>query len=166
AAGARTAYIDIISDSPAPENTYTFDLRGYGGQPNINVVNYADDGDTAESAPFYEFGTIAIDSTTDAIVFNIENTGDTDLALTSITALGTNNGDFAVDTTGTSMTVAAGSSTYFTVAFTPGAAGARTAYIDIISDSPAPENTYTFDLRGYGGQPNINVVNYADDGDT
>lgn len=86
-----------------------------------------------------------------ARIITIRNAGATDLTLGPITKDGTDAGDFAVSTPATT-TVSAGASVDFTVIFTPGALGVRTAAIHIPSND-ADEASFDITLAGTGVTP-------------
>ena len=86
-----------------------------------------------------------------ARIITIRNGGATDLLLGPITKDGTDPGDFAVSTPATAV-LSAGTSVNFTVIFTPGALGVRTASIHIPSDD-ADEASFDIALTGTGVTP-------------
>lgn len=86
-----------------------------------------------------------------ARIVTIRNAGATELTLGPITKDGTNPGDFAVSTPATT-TLSAGASVDFTVIFTPGALGVRTAALHIPSND-ADEPSFDIALTGTGVTP-------------
>ena len=86
-----------------------------------------------------------------ARILTIRNAGATDLTLGPITKDGTDAGDFSVSTPATTV-LSAGSSVNFTVIFTPGALGVRTAAIHIPSND-ADEASFDIALTGTGVTP-------------
>ena len=82
------------------------------------------------SGPPVNFGSIAAGGSTSKI-FTITNSGEADLTLAPITSDGANTGDFMVGPPA-SNTLTPGSSTTFTITFTPAAIGLRTAAIHIV----------------------------------
>ena len=86
-----------------------------------------------------------------ARIITIRNGGATDLLLGSITRDGTDSGNFAVSTPATTV-LSAGSSVNFTVIFTPGALGVRSASIHIPSND-ADEPSFDIALTGTGVTP-------------
>ena len=105
-------------------------------------------------------------TTTPEKTFTIRNVGNLDLTGLSISKDGADSDDFTVSAP-VSTTVVGGGSTTFTVSFTPGALGARTAAIHIASNdvdenpfdinltgngvATLPEPAYTFGVMGGGG---------------
>ncbi len=120
-------------------------------QPEINVRgnsnDIADGSTTINTTIDTDFGTQA---SSNAIVYTIQNTGSGTLNITSIVSSGTNSGDFVVS--GAPSTVAATGSETFTVTFTPGDNGVRTATITINSDD-CDEAAYDFAVQGSGPAP-------------
>jgi uncharacterized delta-60 repeat protein len=83
--------------------------------------------------------------------FTVKNTGLAPLTLGTITFTGTNAGDFTVTTAPVSPVAATNGSTTFTVTFRPGAAGARSATLNLPSnDTTGGENPFVIALSGSG----------------
>ncbi|MCA0232113.1 MAG: BspA family leucine-rich repeat surface protein [Bacteroidetes bacterium] len=98
-----------------------------------------------------DFGNKALGTGAVSKTFIIENLGTGSLTLSGlpiINVTGTNAAEFQVTALPTT-TVAAGSSTTFTIGFTPGAVGLRTATVSIANDD-SDENPYTFNIQGTG----------------
>ncbi|MBS7787485.1 choice-of-anchor D domain-containing protein [Flavobacterium sp. CYK-55] len=153
AAGARTATISIANDD-ANENPYDFALTGTGTAQEINIqgnTNDIVDGDTTPTTTDWtDFSTVSTTRT-----FTIQNTGSITLNITGITFGGTNPGDFSIISS-PSATVAGRTSTTFTVKFTAGGVGVRSAIINI-ANNDASENPYNFTIQGTGSTINMNV---------
>ena len=128
---------------------YTF------SKPEINLkgnsTSIADGDATPDVADDTDFGSVAISGGNNPNTFTIENTGTLDLTLAagSITFTGDHASDFALSGITLPATVAANSSTTFTVTFTPGAPGLRTATVNIASND-SDESPYNFDVQGTG----------------
>lgn len=97
-----------------------------------------------------DFGSVLAGASTD-LAFTLLNTGAADLTGVSLTRSGTDAGRFAV-LTQPSATVTPGGSTTFTLRFTPGTPGPKTASLSIASNDP-DENPYTLTLTGTGLTP-------------
>lgn len=102
----------------------------------------------------YSFGDIARFTNSGSLTFTIKNTGlpVTELALTGtplISVTGTHASDFVVNTSGLSLPVFGADETDFTINFSPGAIGLRTATVSIANNDPA-RNPYTFTVSGTG----------------
>jgi hypothetical protein len=93
------------------------------------------------------FGSINLGSSSSAVTFTVKNTGTGSLTGLGLTKDGANAGDFTVSSVASS--VAAGGSTTFTVVFTPGGAGTRTAAIHLVSND-ANESPFDINLTGSG----------------
>ena len=81
------------------------------------------------------------------VTFTLRNTGPASLTGLSVSKTGANSGDFSVNATGMSATVASGGSTAFTVTFTPSVLGKRVATLRVNSNDP---NESPFDIKVYG----------------
>jgi uncharacterized delta-60 repeat protein len=101
------------------------------------------------------FGDVIV-GTTSEMVFTLKNTGNAALTGLSVTKDGADAALYSVSAIPTSL--AAQSSTTFTVTFAPTATGARTAAIHIASDDE-DENPFDLTLTGSGISPEI-VVEY------
>ena len=118
--------------------------------PNIVVTQTAALTDGVSSV---DFGTITLGSSSSAKTFTITNPGTADLTSLVVTKDGTNAADFTVSAlSGTSVPVGSGSVT-FTVSFTPGASGARSAAIHIASNVTGAKNPFDIALTGTGNAP-------------
>ena len=143
----RTATITIVNDDNN-ENPYDFTIQGFGIMPEIDIqgngVSIPDSVvPAATTANWTDFSTVAGTRT-----FTIFNNGNLTLTIGAITFTGTNASEFTV-TTPPSATVAAFSTTTFTVTFAPTALGTRTATIHIV-DNDSVKNPYDFNLQGTG----------------
>jgi len=149
----RTATINIANND-SNENPYTFALQGFGVIPEIdiqgNTISIVD-GDTSPSTTDWtDFG-----STNATRTFTIYNNGNIALTLGAITIGGTNASEFTI-LTAPAATVAAFSSTTFTIRFIPTAIGTRLATFAIVNNDSG-ENPYNFNLQGTGTPREIEV---------
>ena len=87
-----------------------------------------------------------------ARTFTIRNTGGSDLTGLGITISGPNSKDFRVTVAPTAPVAGSGGSTTFTVAFLPGAVGARSAMLHIASND-SDESPFDITLTGTGSAP-------------
>ncbi len=95
----------------------------------------------------YNFGQVNLGSSSSAVTFTIENLGTGSLTLSNPSMTSGHTSDFAISTSGISNTIAAAGSTTFTVTFTPGARGSRSAVLTI-TDNDSDEGTYTITVKG------------------
>ena len=95
-----------------------------------------------------DFGVVAVGSST-GLSFAIKNTGDADLTGLTITKDGTDDADFAVTAKPVAPVNGPNATTSFTVTFTPGAGGSRTAALHLASND-ADENPFDITLTGTG----------------
>ncbi len=164
AVGTRTASISIANND-LDENPYDFSIQGTGLAQEINVQGNATsivDGDITPSvADWTDFGTTTAVYGSTTRTFTIQNQGAVNLTVGAITFTGTNAADYTV-TTPPSATVAGYGSTTFVLTFVPGAAGVRTATMNI-ANNDTTENPYDFALQGTGTEPEISVLGNAVD---
>jgi len=149
--GLRTAAISIANND-ADENPYNITLNGTGTAAATAEMNVKQNTTNIADAGSFSFGNVNMLSSSGILTFTIENTGDANLTLSGtpkILISGTHAADFAVVQTSTLSTVTAGSSTTFTINFTPSAFGTRIANISI-ANNDADENPYNFDITGMG----------------
>ncbi len=142
----RTATVNI-SNSDCDEGLYDFAIQGTGLGPEI-VVEQPVGTDLVDGSASIDFGSVNTGSSSAAKTFTIKNTGTADLTGLAITKDGSHATDFTVGALG-ATTVAPGARTTFTVTFSPGAAGARSAAIHIASYD-ADENPFDITLTGTG----------------
>lgn len=103
--------------------------------------------DLADGSATADFGTALVGGFRD-LAFTVRNTGTADLSGLAVTFDGANAGDFTVSAAPTSPVVPGGSTT-FTVRFSPGAAGGRSASLHLASND-ADENPFDVNLSGIG----------------
>jgi hypothetical protein len=98
----------------------------------------------------HDFGSQFLSNNTD-VIFTIENSGGTNLTLTTPITIGGANGDqFSIQAQPTSPVAGSGSTT-FTVRFTPTSTGSKTATISIACND-SDENPYDLTITGTGGE--------------
>ncbi|MDY6968281.1 MAG: choice-of-anchor D domain-containing protein [Spirochaetota bacterium] len=157
--GVKTATVVIVNDD-GDEGNYTFTISGTG--TGVNEINIKQESDIADGGA-YDFGNVAVGSSSPAVVFTIENLGNADLTLSGtpkVAIAGADSADFSISQP--SSPIVAGDSTYFTIVYTPSSTGAPTADISIINDD-GDENPYNITLNGNGtGLPEMNVKQESD----
>ncbi|MCU0347034.1 MAG: choice-of-anchor D domain-containing protein, partial [Saprospiraceae bacterium] len=184
--GIYTSTIEIVSDDP-DEASYTFDVNGEVSSaegPEILLTGNSMEIFTGDPVPSTadgtDFGNVATGSFLEN-VFNISNIGNSmsppgpgnpaNLNVSSFSITGTNASDFTIINTTLPDIIEAGQSEDFTIKFTPGGTGMRTATISINNSDP-DEAPYEFAVKGTGtaaGLPDINVQGNGQsiaDGDT
>ena len=116
--------------------------------PDVAVAQTAALTDGAGSV---DFGTVTLGGSSAVKTFTITNPGNADLtALAFTTKDGTNPGDFTVTALSGTTVPASGGSVTFTVTFTPGASGARSAAIHVASNVNGAKNPFDIALTGTG----------------
>jgi hypothetical protein len=102
-----------------------------------------------------DFGSVNTGSSSAAQTFTIRNDGTADLTGIAVTKAVTGNpGDFTVNTAGMLTTLVPNATTTFTVTFSPTAAAARTAVVEIASND-ADENPFEINVAGTGRQQKV-----------
>ena len=96
----------------------------------------------------YGFGNQLAGTSSAAITFTVQNTGQTNLSVGALSISGANASEFTI-TQAVLSTVAGGSTTTFTVTFSPASAGAKTAQLSLINND-SNENPYIINLTGTG----------------
>jgi hypothetical protein len=142
------------STSPAPE----INIRGIvGTNPTIT------DGDVTPSGLDNTLFATVVVASNQSKIFRIENTGNTNLNVNSITMVGGNNTEFVVSGITLPTIIAGGGFLDFTVTFTPTAAGTRNTTLTIASND-ANEATYDFLIQGTGTATPIVEINVRGNG--
>ena len=131
---------------------YTINLVASTPDPEINIkgsgINISNGDSTPSTSDNTNFGSTNVSGSVLSNTFTIENLGNADLTIGSITFSGTNAADFSV-TSAPAATVSSSGSTSFIVTFDPSGSGTRTAVISI-PNNDSDENPYTFALQGSG----------------
>ena len=161
ATGLRTATVTIANDD-SDESSYDFAIQGTGTAPEINVkgnnVSIVDGDTTPATADDTDFGSTAVAGGTVTHTFKIENTGTSDLTISSIALSGPNVGDFSLTALTPASPISAGNSATFDVTFDPSATGLRTATVTI-GNNDSDESSYDFAIQGTGNQnPTITAI--------
>ena len=115
--------------------------------------------DLTDGGATVDFGSVNTGSSSSAFTFTIRNTGTASLTGLALSKTGTHNADYTLGSLG-ATSLAPGASTTFTATFTPGAAGTRTAAIQIASND-ANENPFDINLAGNGVGPGTLAVTPA-----
>lgn len=161
ASGVRPATMTINSND-FDEPDYRFALQGNGSYTRMVVKgnerlitngtkNTRIDDNT-------NFGDVVV-GTSKTLDYSIHNLGSSTLIISSLTLSGANASDFlAADLNIFPLVIDPGSSTHFSLKFTPGAIAKRTATISMSTNDPANPN-YTFALQGNGisALPDISI---------
>jgi hypothetical protein len=161
AAGSRKATVSFSENDPTTNSPFTFAISGVGTtQSQIGVTGNSlpiSDGATSTSATNdTAFGSTLVAGSPISETYTIVNTGTAALTVGTVTIGGTNPADFAV-TSQPSASVAAGSSTTFTVQFAPTAAGSRKATVNFSENDPTTSSPFTFAISGQG-TPGLSIA--------
>ncbi len=144
AVGVRTAMINIANND-LTENPFNYTLQGTGTAQEMDVLGNATsivDGDTTPTtADWTDFSNVTTTRT-----FTIRNTGTSPLTIGAITFSGANAADFSISSPPAAIIIA-GSSSTFTVLYTPIGIGTSNATISIVNND-SDENPYDFSIRG------------------
>ncbi|MEO1655463.1 MAG: choice-of-anchor D domain-containing protein, partial [Bacteroidota bacterium] len=125
--------------------------------PEINIqgngITIADGDLSPDLSDATDFASLLINNQV-VHTFTIQNTGSIALNVTSINVSGSHSGDFALGGFSPATQVPAGSSTTFTLTFSPSAGGLRSTLITVNSDD-SDEATYEFAVQGTGIEQNV-----------
>ena len=146
ATGPRTATLRITS-SDTTRNPILIHLTALGIAPEIGVEQPLGTTLTTGVSNIH-FGSVNLGSVSNPFVFTIRNTGSAPLSGIAIVKEGSHTGDFVVGNLGPT-TVAPGAESTFTVTFSPGGAGSRSAAI-LIPNNDADESPFVIQVSGYG----------------
>ncbi len=136
---ASLAVADNVTGSPQ-----TIALAGVGIQPAFSIV----------PSTGLNFSTQSPGSPSVPQTLTVTNTGSADLVISSLSLSGSNPGDFNVTPPGP-VTIVKNTSATFSVTFTPGDFGNRSA--SLVFNDNAPGNPHTIPLTGVGANPGISV---------
>jgi hypothetical protein len=149
---ALTAGLMSACEDNMPRNTGP--TRPLDPSPTLEVNEVTSSGPVvtngAVAANGRAFGNVTVAASSAALVITVSNPGTSDLNLGVPTVIGTNPGDFTLNTTGFVGTVTPGTSTTFSITFTPTAAGARSARVTFTHDVVQTFSPFLFNLSGTG----------------
>lgn len=137
--GIRILIFGIIS-------LLSFSVQGQTDFPEIEVKQGASG---IASGGVYSFADQNVNTSSAAITFTIENSGSADLSILEVALSGDDADQFSLDQTTTALTIEPGTSTTFTVTFSPttNVPEQKNAAITILSDD-ADEGTYVMNVTG------------------
>ena len=151
--GLRSAIINIRNND-SDEDRYVFYVEGVGLLPEIEVsgnsVNIVNGDVTPSISDSTDFGNLIVGSSAILNEFIIDNSGDGILELDGtplISLSGPDSGEFSVNTSPSSASIASSSSDSFTLAFDPTSPGTKTAIVSI-SNNDTDENPFSFTITG------------------
>jgi Protein of unknown function (DUF1573) len=144
AGGSKSATI-FIPSTDVDENPFTIKVRGTAPSGDI-AVKQADGTEIIDAVTSVDYGKTDYLLTT-VKTFTITNNGAGHLVIKGIVSSGTNIADFVISQPANSV-ILPGKSTTFTVSYSSSASGLRNAQINILSDDPDDESTYTFTVVG------------------
>ena len=145
--GLKSASLSIVSNDP-DENPKTAALTGTG----TSVV----DPDIAVSPETHDFGELVLGSSQSATLV-VTNQGDADLAVSSVTLIGTNADQFSIASGGDAFTLVPQATYNVEVQFAPTAVGVKNAQVRFASNDPN-ENPKDVAVSGTGIVPDIAVT--------
>ena len=155
--GLKTAELHIANND-ANSNPFNIALTGTGtgpgGVPKI-AVQQPPGTNIVNGIGTNDFGFVAL-GTNASLTFTIKNIGNSNLTVSGITIGGTDSAMFTVTTNPTPVLLIPGGSTNFTVRFTPGSTGLKTAALHI-ANNDTNNNPFNIALTGTGGTPEIAV---------
>ncbi|MDW8332456.1 MAG: choice-of-anchor D domain-containing protein [Cyclobacteriaceae bacterium] len=127
--------------------------------PAIPEINIKQASTNIASGGNFSMGSVAAGSTGTPVVFTVENLGTASLNLSGtpkVAISGANASEFTINQTSTSATISPGSSTTFTVTFSPVSAGSKTATLTI-ANNDSDEGSYTINLTGTATSPSTST---------
>ena len=120
------------------------------GEPDIAV---AQAGALTDGAGSVDFGVVNPGGSALAKTFTITNPGTATLSGLAVSVDGANAGDFTVSAPSSTSVAGGSGNATFTVTFTPGATGPRSAAIHITSNVTGAKNPFDIALTGRGNTP-------------
>jgi hypothetical protein len=126
-----------------------------------NTVSIADGDNTPSLSDHTNFGGVAIGNTI-VRTFTIQNTGNADLTVSSISITGANSSLFTAGALTPASPILPGNSASFTVTFAPTTEGLKTATV-IITNNDCTEAVYDFAIQGSTCPSQVTLVSTADD---
>jgi hypothetical protein len=156
--GDKSATVHVISDDP-DENPYNFTVQGYGSaipEPDIHVRQGATN--LYDGSGLLVFVGVQEGFSGTPVTFTIENNGTLDLTANSAYLSSGDVSDFYLEDSYLPIVLGPASSVSFTITFSPGTAGLKSATVTIDNDDP-DENPYTFTIEGFGQPTPVAEIN-------
>ncbi|MCB1087770.1 MAG: choice-of-anchor D domain-containing protein, partial [Verrucomicrobiae bacterium] len=155
AVGSRVGVLRILNND-LDESPFDISFTGIATNPEI-AVNGPTGASLVSNSGNVSFERVGIGSTGATKTFTIRNLGQTDLNLSGITLSGDQPGEFVLSTSAIANRVAPGSSTRFSVAFSPESEGSKQALIEISNDD-GDEAPFLIAITGEGVANSTPVV--------
>jgi hypothetical protein len=159
ATGTRTAIINI-NNNDSDENPYKFTIQGYGSNSEIDVlgnsISIVDGSNSVSVTNDTDYGTTDINLGTVTKTYTIKNLGTTDLTISNPTLNGGNAADFYISSNPSSLIIAPGNSTTFSVTFDPNSIGVKYTIVTIVNND-SNESPYDFRIQGNAINVEIDV---------
>lgn len=159
--GWKYATVEFSHNDPGTASPFRFDLEGEGiiAAPLVAVSEGAPYGNPIQpgeaAVQGRQFGTQNTSiGPTAAVRIYIRNDGWSDMTLSTPTLTGVNAGDFQLDVSQVPGVLAGHSVSWFEVSFDPTAKGLKHATVSFGHDDTTVANPFTFDIEGYGDDPN------------
>ncbi len=144
------AEITIVNSDP-DDNIFSFVVEGETALPEMRITKGGIP--ISNGAPdAHDFGTVLEGESSSPVVFTIQNNGDSDLLIGSISLSSGDTSDFILDESSTDTVVPAGGNTSFSISFTPAGSGVKSVTSSVDSNDPW-NNPYLFTVTGEGETP-------------
>ena len=145
ALGSRSASVQLVDD--ASDSPQSVPLSGTGTAPSVSLT----------PAAGLSFGSQPVGATSSPLVATVKNTGTAPLTISSAAVTGANAADFQLTSACpvAPATLAAGASCTISVTFRPGAAGPRSASVQLTDD--ASDSPQSLALSGTGSTSTVGL---------
>jgi|GEM_PF-6080895 len=155
-AGVKAAEIRVTHSVGGAGSTTTFSIIGEGNPTVLTVY----EGDVATGTQIMsddaasglrDFGSQVVSSgASSPQIFTLVNDSQTDITLTAPVLGGTGNGDFTLDVSSFSTTLAVNAETTFSVAFDPATTGTKLANVSFTHDNATTTSPFIVNVTGVG----------------
>lgn len=135
----------IMVDSNGAAGQQSFLLEGLGLQPELSI-----------SPAALDFGDVVVNSTSASMMVTLNNSGNTALAVSSVTAPGAPFQAAGGSCGAAPFNIAAAGNCTLAYEFAPTSVGPANMSLDVVSDAPTSPNSFT--LMGEGVEPQLNIA--------
>jgi hypothetical protein len=147
-----------VSFNPTSQGNKNATLRFANNDPDNNPLNISISGsgivpqpDIAVNPSSHNFGQVTIGDS-DAKLFVVSNSGSLDLNVTATSLVGSDAGEFNIDSGGGAFSLSPGANRNILISFSPNSQGSKSATLRLNSNDP-DEEPFNVSLSGSGSEP-------------
>jgi hypothetical protein len=149
--GTKTAQVQITHNDTNAPSPFNFQVSGNG--TGLAAIEVSEGGNTLSPGDQLVFGSVSTGGSSAVRTITVRNVGTGVLTLGAPTLAGPGAGAFSLDVSGMLNSLQPGSSTSFSLTFSPSTAGARAASVSFTHNDAAVSSPFSVNLSGDATAP-------------